>query len=75
LAAPVLVGMMFTAADRARCRVLCGESSSAWSLVYALTAVRYPCSMPNALCSTEVIGATVFLAHDAADRISCHAGS
>ena len=40
LAAPVLVGMMFTAPDRARRRSLCGVSSSTWSLVYACTVVR-----------------------------------
>jgi hypothetical protein len=33
LAAPVLVGMMLTAADRARRRSLCGQSISIWSLV------------------------------------------
>ena len=39
-AAPVLVGMMFTAADRARRASLCGPSSTTWSLVYACTVVR-----------------------------------
>jgi hypothetical protein len=39
-AAPVLVGMMFTPAARARRGSLCGASSTFWSLVYACTVVR-----------------------------------
>ena len=39
-AAPVLVGMMFTPAARARRASLCGASSTFWSFVYACTVVR-----------------------------------
>ena len=60
-AAPVDVGMMLTAAARARRRSLCGRSRIDWSFVYAWIVVMNPCSMPNASSSTLAIGATQFV--------------
>ena len=74
-AAPVVVGMMLTAAERARRGSLCGASSTFWSFVYACTVVMKPRSMPNASCSTFTIGATQFVVHDALEITRCNVGS
>jgi hypothetical protein len=64
-AAPVLVGMMLTAAARARRRSLCGRSRRFWSLVYECTVVMRPRSMPKLSSSTFATGARQFVVHDA----------
>ena len=74
-AAPVEVGMMFTAAARARRRSLCGRSRMLWSFVYACTVVMKPCSMPNASSITFAIGATQFVVHEAFEITWWLAGS
>jgi hypothetical protein len=74
-AAPVVVGMMLTAAARARRRSLCGRSRICWSFVYAWIVVMKPCSIPNASSSTFAIGATQFVVHEAFEITLCWAGS
>ena len=64
-AAPVVVGMIDSAAARARRRSLCGRSSSCWSFVYEWTVVIQPLLMPNDSCSTFATGARQFVVHDA----------
>jgi hypothetical protein len=51
-AGPVVVGMMLTAAERARRGSLCGASRTLWSFGYACTVVMTPCSMPKLSCRT-----------------------
>src|SRR6202040_4034383 len=54
--APVDVGMVLSAAARARRRSLCGRSCSFWSAVYAWIVVIIPRSMPNESFSTFASG-------------------
>ena len=75
LAAPVVVGMMFVAAARARRRSLCGKSRMTWSLVYAWIVVMRPLTIPNSSSSTFAIGARQFVVHDALEMTWCFAGS
>ena len=75
LAAPVVVGIIDSAAARARRRSLCGRSRSCWSLVYACTVVIQPFRMPYFSCSTFATGARQFVVHDAFEMIWCFAGS
>ena len=75
LAAPVVVGMMFMAAARARRRSLCGKSRMRWSLVYAWTVVITPRMMPKLSFTTLAAGARQFVVQDALETISCLAGS
>ena len=75
LAAPVLVGTMFSAAARARRRSLCGPSWRFWSWVYAWMVVIRPRSMVNESLRTLAIGARQFVVHDALLMMWCFAGS
>src|SRR6478736_3984888 len=74
-AAPVVVGMIDSAAARARRRSLCGRSSSCWSLVYEWTVVIQPLVIPNDSCSTLATGARQFVVHEAFEMIWCLAAS
>src|SRR6188768_1386810 len=74
-AAPVVVGMMESAAARARRRSLCGRSSSCWSLVYEWQVVIHPFLMPKDSCSTLASGARQLVVHDALERMWCDLGS
>ena len=69
LAAPVVVGIIDSAAARARRRSLCGRSSSCWSFVYAWTVVIQPFLMPNFSCRIFATGARQFVVHDAFEMI------
>jgi hypothetical protein len=65
-AAPVVVGIMLTAAARARRRSpLCGRSRMCWSLVYECTVTIRPFMMPKLSFSTLAIGARQLVVHDA----------
>ncbi len=75
LAAPVVVGMMFSAAARARRRSECGKSRMRWSLVYAWTVVIRPLTMPKFSSSTLAIGATQLVVQEALEMMWCCAGS
>ena len=74
-AAPVVVGMIESAAARARRRSLCGRSSSCWSFVYECTVVIQPFLMTNFSCRTFAIGARQLVVHEALEMIWCFAGS
>src|SRR6185436_10422494 len=64
-AAPVVVGIIDSAAARARRRSLCGRSSSCWSLVYEWMVVIHPFLMPNESWSTLARGARQLVVHEA----------
>ena len=64
-AAPVVVGIIESAAARARRRSLCGRSSRFWSLVYEWMVVIHPLRMPNRSCTTLASGARQLVVHDA----------
>src|SRR5580765_1602875 len=74
-AAPVLEGMMFSAAARASRRSLDGPSTSACVPVYAWTVVINPFSTPKASSSTFTIGTKQFVVHDAFEITLCRSGS
>ncbi len=74
-AAPVVVGMIESAAARARRKSLCGRSSSCWSFVYEWTVVIHPFRMPNFSCRTFAMGARQFVVQEAFDRMWCFEGS
>src|SRR6266568_2038523 len=65
LAAPVDVGIIDTAAARARRRSLWGRSRIFWSLVYECTVVIWPFTMPNRSCSTRATGPRQFVVQEA----------
>src|SRR6187401_3666770 len=64
-AAPVEVGIIDSAAARARRRSLCGRSSSCWSLVYEWIVVICAERIPNFSWTTFATGARQFVVHDA----------
>src|SRR3712207_5901911 len=64
-AAPVLVGMMLTAAARARRRSLCGRSRTRWSFVYECTVVMMAFSMPNVSSRIFMGAPRLLVVHDA----------
>src|SRR5204863_5445697 len=74
-AAPVVVGMIDSAAPRARRRSLCGRSSSCWSFVYEWQVVIHPFLMPKDSCSTLASGARQLVVHDALEMMWCAFGS
>jgi hypothetical protein len=74
-AAPVEVGMIETAAERARRRSLCGASRSRWSPVYEWHVVMTPRSTPNWSMSTFTTGARQLVVHEALEMTWCCAGS
>ena len=73
-AAPVVVGIIDSAAARARRRSLCGRSRICWSLVYEWIVVMMPDTMPNVSWSTFATGARQFVVHDAFEMMWCSAG-
>src|SRR5574341_184874 len=75
VAAPVVVGIMLTAAARARRRSLCGKSCTGWSFVYECPVEAKPRLTPNASSSTFTVVARQFVVHDAFETIRCFAGS
>ena len=74
-AAPVEVGMIESAADRARRRSLWGASSRRWSPVYEWQVVMKPCAIPNVSSSTLTSGARQFVVQEAFEMMWCVAGS
>src|SRR3989304_9167295 len=70
-AAPVVVGMMLTAALLALRRALCIRSAAFWSFVYAWMVVIRPFSIPNLSLSTFAIGARELVVHEALEMILC----
>ena len=74
-AAPVVVGIIESPAERARRRSLWGRSRSFWSLVYACTVVIHPRFRPNCSCSTLATGARQLVVHDAFEMMRCRSGS
>ncbi len=75
MAAPVLVGMIDTAAARARRRSLCGRSRICWSLVYECTVVMKPLTNPNSFRTTCTTGTRQFVVQLALEMTWCFAGS
>src|SRR5699024_344131 len=69
-AAPVEVGIIFSAAERARRKSLCGLSRFIWSFVYACTVVTRPFLIPNSSFNTFATGARQFVVHDAFENTS-----
>src|SRR5450756_1312622 len=70
-AAPVVVGMIDMAAERARRRSLCGKSRTIWSFVYAWIVVMKPFSTPKLSTSTLAIGARQLVVQLALEITSC----
>src|SRR6185295_1781975 len=75
LAAPVEVGIIDTAAARARRRSLWGRSRIFWSLVYECTVVIWPFTMPKVSCSTLATGPRQFVVHEALETMWWSLGS
>src|SRR5918996_783987 len=75
LAAPVEVGIMDSAAARARRRSLWGRSRIFWSFVYEWMVVIWPFTIPNLSCTTLARGPRQFVVHDALEMIVCRRGS
>ena len=73
-AAPVLVGMMLTAAARARRRSLWTRSWTFWSFVYECTVVMKAFWSPKLSARTFVTGARQFVVHEALLRMLCVVG-
>ena len=74
-AAPVEVGMIDSAAARARRRSLWGRSRMRWSFVYAWQVVMKPCSMPTVSISTLASGARQLVVQEAFEMTWCCSGS
>ncbi len=66
-AAPVVVGMIESAAALARLKSLCMRSSVCWSFVYAWTVVMSPLIILKLSLSILATGARQFVVHDAFD--------
>ena len=75
VAAPVVVGIMLTAAARARRRSLCGKSWTGWSFVYECTVEAKPRLIPNRSSSTFAVVARQLVVHDALEMIRWRDGS
>ena len=75
VAAPVVVGIIESAAARARRRSLCGRSSRFWSFVYEWIVVIHPLRMPNRSWITLATGARQLVVHDALEMMWCVDGS
>ena len=73
LAAPVVVGMMDSAAARARRRSVCGRSRMFWSFVYEWIVTIDACRNPNVSRMTLTIGTRQFVVHDAFETMWCFA--
>src|SRR5262249_31782485 len=74
LAAPVVVGIIDSAAARARRRSLWGRSRICWSLVYEWIGVISADTRPELSCSTLATGARQLVVHDALEMMWCSAG-
>ena len=74
-AAPVVVGMMFRPAERARRRSSCTVSRITWSFVYEWIVVMKPWFTPNASCMTLTTGAMQFVVQEAFEITWCLPGS
>ncbi len=70
-AAPVVVGIIETAALRALRKSLCGASTSLWSAVYACAVTMNPLFTPKLSCNTLTIGARQFVVQLAFDIMLC----
>src|SRR5687767_11521394 len=75
LAAPVEVGIMDSAAARARRMSLWGRSRIFWSFVYEWTVVICPLTMPKRSWRTFATGPRQFVVQEAFDTITCFLGS
>src|SRR5947199_1817521 len=75
VAAPVVVGIMLTAAARARRRSLWGKSCTGWSFVYEWTVEAKPRLTPNASSSTLTVVARQLVVHEAFEMIRWREGS
>ncbi len=75
LAAPVVVGMIESAAARARRRSLCGKSRICWSLVYECTVVMKPLTKPKFSMTTFTTGTRQFVVQLALEMMACLAAS
>src|SRR6185436_11215201 len=75
LAAPVEVGIIDSAAARARRRSLWGRSRIFWSFVYEGTVVIWPLTMPNESTRTLATGPRQFVVPDAFETIVSLRGS
>ncbi len=75
VAAPVVVGIMLSAAARARRRSLWGKSCTGWSFVYEWTVEAKPRLMPNASSSTLTVVARQLVVHEAFEMIRWREGS
>src|SRR5690349_19960559 len=75
LAAPVEVGIIESAAARARRRSLCGKSRMTWSLVYEWIVVMVPVTILKVSWITLAIGAKQLVVHEAFEMMWCLAGS
>src|SRR5689334_15924581 len=75
LAAPVEVGIMDSAAARARRRSLWGRSRIFWSFVYECTVVICPLTIPNVSTRTLATGPRQLVVQDALETIACLRGS
>src|SRR5712671_5247791 len=75
LAAPVEVGIMDSAAARARRRSWWGRSRIFWSFVYECTVVIWPFTIPNVSWRTLATGPRQFVVQEALEMIVCFRGS
>ncbi len=71
VAAPVEVGIIDSAAARARRLSECGWSRRPWSFVYECTVTMCPFTMPKVSLSTLAIGDRQFVVHDAFETTRC----
>ncbi len=71
LAAPVVVGTIDIAAERARRRSLCGASIRRWSAVYEWMVVMNPFTIPKLSRSTLATGARQLVVHEPIEMIWC----
>ena len=75
LAAPVEVGIMESAAARARRKSLCGRSSNCWSFVYEWMVVICAVRMRKFSWMTFATGARQFVVQEAFEMTLCAEGS
>src|SRR5207249_8254902 len=68
-AAPVDVGIIETAAARARRKSLCGKSIIIWSLVYEWIVVMVPLTILKLSFTTLAMGARQFVVQEALDMM------
>ena len=71
VADPVVVGIRFISADRARRMSLAGRSTMVWVLVTSWIVVIEPWRMPSASWITFTTGARQFVVQEAAVTSAC----